>query len=90
MPETMSESNANDEQSVDQAGSGPEEEGDSAPRKSPSSGARLWDKVRSSLIRPKVKICKVSCGQTYKGCCCKGSSLNLHLRTNLFLLSLIF
>ncbi len=79
MPERMSESNPNEEDSVDQASSGLEEEGDAAPRKPPNTGARLWDRVRSSLLRPKVKIC-----------CCKGCPGNPHLRTNLFLLSLVF
>lgn len=55
MPE-MSESNPNEEESVDQASSGVEEEGDTALRKTPSTGAGLWDRVRSSLIKPKVKI----------------------------------
>lgn len=54
MPERMSESNPNEE-SVDQANSGLEEEGDATPRKPPSTGARLWDRVRSSLLKPKVK-----------------------------------
>ncbi|KAM7391468.1 hypothetical protein PAMP_022157 [Pampus punctatissimus] len=48
MPERMSESIPNEE-SVDQANSG-QEEGDAAPRKS----VRLWDRVRSSLLRPKL------------------------------------
>lgn len=56
MPERMSESNPNEEESVDQAGSGVEEEGDTATRKVPGTGARLWERVRSSLIKPKVKI----------------------------------
>ncbi|XP_044220355.1 PH_BCR_vertebrate and RhoGAP_Bcr domain-containing protein isoform X2 [Thunnus albacares] len=53
MPERMSESTPNEE-SVDQANSGLEEEEDAAPRKLPSTGARLWDRVRSSLLRPKL------------------------------------
>lgn len=61
MPERMSESIPNEEESVDQADSGLED--DTAPRKPPSTGARLWDRVRSSLLRPKVKIWRVSCGQ---------------------------
>lgn len=52
----MSESKANEEESVDQANNGLEEEGDMAPRKPLSRGAHLWDKVRSSLLGPKVKI----------------------------------
>lgn len=67
MPEKMSESNLNEEESLDQASSGLEEEGDAAPRKTPSTGARLWDRVRSSLLRPKVKIRTVSCGRTHMG-----------------------
>lgn len=55
MPKRMSESNPNEEESVDQANSGLEEEGDMALRKAPGTGARLWDRVRSSLLRPKVK-----------------------------------
>lgn len=56
MPETMSESNPNEDDSVDQVSCGvAEEEGDTAQRKPPGTGARLWDRVRSSLIRPKVK-----------------------------------
>lgn len=90
MPERMSEGNPNEEESVDQASSGLEEEGDAAPRKPPNTGARLWDRVRSSLLRPKVTTCRVSCGQTHMGCCCKGWLGNPHLRTNLLLLSLVF
>lgn len=52
----MSESKANEEESVDQANNDLEEEGDMAPRKPLSRGAHLWDKVRSSLLGPKVKI----------------------------------
>lgn len=63
MPERMSESNLNEEESLDRTSSGLEEEGDTAPRKTPSTGARLWDRVRSSLLRPKVKIRTVSCGR---------------------------
>lgn len=65
MPEITSESNHIEEERVDQASSSVEEEGDTVPRKPPSTGARLWDRVRSSLLRPKVKIRTVSCGQTY-------------------------
>lgn len=61
MPERMSESNPNEDDSVDQASSGVEEDGDTAPRKPPSTGARLWDRVRSSLLRPKVKTWTASC-----------------------------
>lgn len=50
----MSESNPNEE-SVDQTNSGLEEEGDITPKKSQSTGARLWDRVRGSLLKPKVK-----------------------------------
>lgn len=53
MPETMSETNPNEEESGDQAVL--EEDGDAAPRKTPSTGARLWDRVRGRLLRPKVK-----------------------------------
>lgn len=59
----MSESSPNEEEGVDQASSGLEEEGDAALRKPPSAGARLWDRVRSSLLRPKVKTWTASCGQ---------------------------
>lgn len=62
MPETMSESNPNEEESGDQAVL--EEDGDAAPRKTPSTGARLWDRVRGRLLRPKVKTGTVSCGRT--------------------------
>lgn len=62
MPETMSETNPNEEESGDQAVL--EEDGDAAPRKTPSTGARLWDRVRGRLLRPKVKTGTVSCGWT--------------------------
>lgn len=52
MPERMSECGPNEEEGVDQPAS---EEGDVSPRKAPSSGACLWDRVRSRLLRPKVK-----------------------------------
>lgn len=55
MPERMCESSRSEEDSKDQAISGLEDEGDSALRKPPSPGARLWDRVRGSLLRPKVK-----------------------------------
>lgn len=67
MPERMSENNPNEEQSVDQASSGLEEEEDMVPRKPSSTGVRLWDRVRSSLLRPKVKMLKVSNGQVCIG-----------------------
>lgn len=63
MPERMSESNPTEEESGDQASRSLEEEGDTAPRNPPSTGARLWDRVRGRLLRPKVKIWTVSCGQ---------------------------
>lgn len=34
-----------------------EDEGDTGPRKPPGTGARLWGKVRSTLLRQKVKTC---------------------------------
>lgn len=77
MPERMSENNGNEEESVDQASSGLEEEGDTAPRKPPSTGGRLWDRVRSSLLRPKVKIWKVRRELVCIGWCCKGCLGNL-------------
>lgn len=61
MPETMSEGNPNEEESVDRPDSRLEEEGDSALRKPASTGARLWDRVRSSLLRPKVKRWEEGC-----------------------------
>jgi len=61
MPERMRDSNPKEEESVDQVSGGREEEGDTAQRKPP---ARLWDRVRSGLIRPKVNIWTVSRGQT--------------------------
>lgn len=67
MPERMSENNPNEEESGDQACNGLEEEGDTAPRKSPSTGVRLWDRVRSSLLRPKVKTWNVSSAQVCVG-----------------------
>lgn len=44
----MSESDCNEEESS------LEEEGDTSPRKTRNTGARLWDRVRSRLLRPKV------------------------------------
>lgn len=53
MPERMSQRSPNEEEEegVDHPTL---EEGDLAQRKAPSSGARLWDRVRSRLLRPKV------------------------------------
>lgn len=48
----MSECNPNEE-SVEQATL--EEDRDSTQRKIPKAGARLWDRVRGTLLRPKVK-----------------------------------
>lgn len=68
MPERMSECKPNEEESVDQASNSLEgEEGDTAPRKPQSTGARLWDRVRSSVLRRKVKIWAMSCGQVCTG-----------------------
>ncbi|XP_077417686.1 breakpoint cluster region protein isoform X2 [Vanacampus margaritifer] len=53
MPERMSECNSNEE-SVYETISALEEEVNVAPRKSPTTGARLWERVRSSLLRPKL------------------------------------
>lgn len=53
MPEKMYESNLNEEEIVDWATN--EEEGDPTVRKPPGTGARLWDRVRNSLIKPMVK-----------------------------------
>lgn len=46
----MRESDCNEEESS------LEEEGDTSPRKPRNTGARLWDRVRSRLLRQKVKI----------------------------------
>lgn len=54
MPEIKSESNPKEEEIMDQAEGRLEEEGDATLRKPTSTGARLWERVRSSLIRPKV------------------------------------
>lgn len=54
MPEIKSESNPKEEELMDQAEGRLEEEGDATLRKPSSTGARLWERVRSSLIRPKV------------------------------------
>ena len=51
----MSESNPNEDESVVDACIRQEEEVDSTPRKTQSTGARLWERVRSRLIKPKVK-----------------------------------
>lgn len=52
MPERMSQFRPNEEEEgVDHPAS---EEGDLSQRKAPSPGARLWDRVRSRLLRPKV------------------------------------
>lgn len=53
MPEKMNESS--EEESVDLTNSRTEDEGDVNARKAASTGARLWDRVRSSLLRPKVQ-----------------------------------
>lgn len=53
MPESMSQCGPNEEEEgVDRPIL---EDGDLSQRKAPSSGARLWDRVRSRLLRPKVK-----------------------------------
>uniref|UniRef100_A0AAQ4NRJ2 Rho-GAP domain-containing protein n=1 Tax=Gasterosteus aculeatus aculeatus TaxID=481459 RepID=A0AAQ4NRJ2_GASAC len=49
----MSDRNPKEEGIVDRVG-GLQEEGDAAQMKSPSTGARLWGRVRSSLVRPKL------------------------------------
>lgn len=51
MPGGMSECSPNEEEGADRLVS---EEGDVSQRKAPSSGACLWDRVRSRLLRPKV------------------------------------
>lgn len=53
MPERMSQfrPREEEEEGVDHPAS---EEGDLSQRKAPSPGARLWDRVRSRLLRPKV------------------------------------
>lgn len=67
--EIMTESNPNEEENVNWSSNGLEEEGDTAVRKPQSTGARLWDRVRSSLLRPKVKRWEVSCGMISMVCC---------------------
>lgn len=53
MPERMSQCSPNEEEEgVDRPTL---EDGDLSQRKAPSTGARLWDRVRSRLLRPKVK-----------------------------------
>lgn len=42
------------EESVEQVSSPLEQDKDSAQRRSPNTGARLWDRVRGTLLRPKV------------------------------------
>lgn len=54
MPERMSQlrpREEEEEEGVDQPAS---QEGDLSQRKAPGPGARLWDRVRSRLLRPKV------------------------------------
>ncbi len=67
--EIMGESNPNEDESVDQVSNGVEEEGDAAPRRPAGTGARLWDRVRSSLLRQKVNARTVRLGQTCIRCC---------------------
>lgn len=55
MPGNMSQCNSNEEGAFQTVGA-LEEEVELAPRKLASTGARLWDRVRSSLLRPKVNI----------------------------------
>lgn len=73
----MSESTPNEEESVDQVSSSLEEEGDTALRKAPRTGARLWDRVCSSLLRPKVMEKELWTDQ--HGFCCKGSLENYYI-----------
>lgn len=49
MPGRMSQCGPREEEEQE------EQEEDGSERKAPSSGARLWDRVRSRLLRPKVK-----------------------------------
>lgn len=58
MPEVICESDPKEEESVDQVEDSLEEEGGAVLRKPTSTGSRLWERVRSSLLRPKVKIRK--------------------------------
>lgn len=55
MPEKKSDGNLNEEANVDWTSSGLEEEGDTAMKKPLNTGSRLWDRVRSSLLKPKVE-----------------------------------
>lgn len=80
MPESMSEINPNEEESTDQASNGLQDEGEMAPRKAPGSGARLWDRVRCSLLRPKVKIWMRAVDTILWEIVAK----DIHYRTNLF------
>lgn len=41
-------------ESMEEVSGAPEQERDLSQRKSPNTGARLWDKVRGTLLRPKV------------------------------------
>lgn len=56
MPGRMSESSPSEEDAGNQASRSLEEVGDLAQRNPSSTGARLWDRVRGRLLRPKVKM----------------------------------
>lgn len=51
----MGENSLNEEESTIWAISGFDKEGDPVVRRPLGSGARLWERVRNSLLKPKVK-----------------------------------
>lgn len=51
----MSDGNPDKEANVDWTSSGLEEDGDTATKKPLNTGSRLWDWVRSSLLKQKVE-----------------------------------
>lgn len=54
MPERMSQCSPDEEEEEEGVGRPVLEDGDSSQGRAPSSGARLWDRVRSRLYGPKV------------------------------------
>lgn len=65
MPEKRSESYIPEDRSVDQVRRGTGGERDAAQKKTQSTGAHLWGRVRSGLLGPKVKRMDKGCG--FKG-----------------------
>lgn len=85
MAEKMREGNPDEDDNVDQTNSGLEEEGDTTVKKPPVTGSRLWDRVRSSLLKPKVKRKEVRTEPCAKSLCLVAFFLLEDLKGNISL-----